>query len=460
MKLRTRRIIMFSFILAFFILAPILLFYASGYRLDFKRYKILRTGTLFIEGKDVKKANLYINDKLIDQPFIEKTFVYNLLPGDYNVKLSKEGYHDWEKKITVSSSLTTFVQDAVLFKKEIPLQIVDGQIDDFSISPDWQKIIYINRAEPFVEFYLYDLANNDKLLLYRVTSSTQNYSFSWAPSSKKVLVNYDGTFVVLDTQNPKNNLGLKNIMDFKPANIYWDLESDNLAYTQSKNAVYKIDLFNKTAVKIFQTQGDLNPEFFKEGNDIFYIRQEAAKNILYKYNLRFETDKAITDLNKSAHYKFIKSTNNYLGLIDLDAEKLILIKKVNAELEINIISEEPIKEFQAKDALWDPAEKVLLMYNDFEISTFNPSDGKQNFINRYGQVIKKIDWYPDLEHIIILFENNLQIIDLTQDVGTRNYIEIVKFDSLNNFYLDKKGEIAYFNGKIGKQQGLYKLFIK
>lgn len=451
---------MYGFIIAFFILAPIILFYASGYRLDLKRYKVLKTGTLFIEAKDIKKADLYLNEEKQEETFTDKKFIYNLLPGEYQVKLSKEGYHDWQKKAVIYSSLTTFIKDAILFKNEIPLQLFDDKIMDISHSPDESKIAYITQGNAFEEIYLYNISNKQKTLIYRLTEIDQPARISWAASSKKILLSFGNNFIIIDAEDPKKITSIKSLLDFTPTQIQWDTQSDNLLYAEFQNAIYKIDLFNKSSVKIFESaSAKLDQTFLIEDNDIFYIDQAETQNTLNKYNTNFKTDKKITNIGKSASYKFITGANNYLGLIDVVSQKLYLIKKIHTDLEVTADSE-LIREFKAKDAVWDAQQKQLLYYDDFEISTFNTEENKEHFINRYGQMIKKISWYPDLEHFVMLLENRLEIIDTTQEVGTRNAIVIVKFDQINNFYLDRKGESIFFNGQIGKQQGLYQLKLK
>ncbi len=459
MNLKQRRIIMIGFILAFFILAPILIFYASGYRFDLKRKKVLRTGTLMVEAKDIKDAQLYINGQLHEEPFDKKIFIYNLLPGEYNIKLDKEGYHAWSKKIIINSGLTTFAKDIILFQDNIPLQIIDGQISDFKISPDWQKIVYIIQKQPFSELYVYDLNTKNNTLLYRV-SQIDKMKLSWAASSKKILFNFNDNYLVFDVNNTNQAKDLKQLLDFQPQKIKWDISSDNLLYANKQKSIWQIDLVSQTSQLLFETEKNINFEFFIESNDIFYIQREDNRDILFKYNLNSNTTKKITGLNRSDNYEFIASSNNFIGLLDLDLQKLFLIQKVISDLETNISSQDPIQEFDAKNAIWDPREKQLLIYNDFEITTYNAKTNEKTFINRYGQEIKKADWYPNLNYIVILFETKTEIIDLILGNGVRNSIQLVEFDDLNDFYLDKKGENIYFNGQIGKQQGIYRLEIK
>jgi hypothetical protein len=450
---------MVSFILAFFILAPILIFYASGYRFDLKRKKVLRTGTLMVESKDIKNAQLYINEQLHEEPFDKKIFIYNMLPGEYNIKLTKEGYHSWSKKITINSGLTTFAKDVILFQDNIPLQIIDGQIRNFKISPDWQKIIYIIQKKPFSELYVYDLNTKNNTLLYRI-SQINKMKLSWAASSKKILFNFNDNYLVFDVNNTNQAKDLKQLLDFQPQKIKWDISSDNLLYANNLNSIWQIDLISKKSQQIFETEKTINPEFFIEADDIFYIQRRDNRDVLFKYNLNFNTNKKITELNKSNNYKFIASSNNFIGLIDSDLQKLFLIQKVITDLDANISGSEPIQEFNAKNAIWDNAEKQLLIYDDFEITSYNTETNENNFINRYGQEIQKAQWYPNLKYIVILFENKLEIIDLTITNGSRNSIKLVEFNKIDNFYLDEEGENIFFNGQIGKQQGIYQLQLK
>jgi len=451
---------MFIFISAFFIFAPILIFYSSGYRYDIKRHKVLKTGTLYLEAKDLKKANLYLNDEFNEEPFSEKKFIYNLLPGEYTIKLEKEGYHNWQKKITIDSGLTTFVKDIVLFEKNIPLQIVDGQVNNFSLSPDQQKIVYLIIAGSQQELYLYDLNTSEKKQLYRIPS-LEKINLTWSASSKKILLNSSKENLVLDIQNIGQIQILKNIIKFLPANVIWDISSDNLLYAINDNNIYKIDLLAKNVQKIFTADNiKINNSFFIEANDLFYIQESENRNILSKYNFNYRTNKEILDLNISKNYIFITSANNFIGLVDTDQQKLYLIKKVNTEFEINISSKEDIKEFDAKNAVWDIKEKQILIYNDFEVYLYNTDSSEKTFINRYGQIIKKAQWYPDLAHLVILFEDSLQIIDVNIEETTRHVTELVKFDQLGEFYLNNNGQNLFFNGQIGKQQGLYQLKLR
>src|SRR5690606_35297682 len=114
------------------------------------------------------------------------------------------------------------------------------------------KIAYISRNNTFEEIYLYNLGDKLKNLVYRFSNIEQEAKISWAASSKKLLLSFNGNFIIIDAQDPKNITSLNTLINFKPQKIQWDVQSDNLLYTQYKNAIYKIDLFNKSSEKIFE----------------------------------------------------------------------------------------------------------------------------------------------------------------------------------------------------------------
>ncbi|MHA1657494.1 MAG: hypothetical protein ACTSUT_00005, partial [Promethearchaeota archaeon] len=62
MKKKTRLILLFSCMALFFTVAPLILLYSQGYRFDFDKNKIVKTGGIFIEVSNTS-AEIYINEK-------------------------------------------------------------------------------------------------------------------------------------------------------------------------------------------------------------------------------------------------------------------------------------------------------------------------------------------------------------------------------------------------------------
>jgi len=133
---RVRIIIMSFFIFSFFVISPIVISYTVGYRYDWKKREIRQTGVINIDIKP-KDSSIYLNNIKINQTIPIK--LNNRAPGIYNVKIQKEGYHDWIKDVNIESKKTTYIKDITLFKQSLPIKILED------IDPSNIQNIYPNR---------------------------------------------------------------------------------------------------------------------------------------------------------------------------------------------------------------------------------------------------------------------------------------------------------------------------
>ena len=138
-----------------------LILYTTGYRYNFKKHKIEKTGILYIDSRP-KNALVYINNKYKDDTPIR---LIRMLPDRYQVRVEKDGFYSWNKELEVRSNLTTFSRDIILFKKNLPINIIEGQINILVISPDQEKIIYSLIKDNLEELRLYNINNKNDLLI-------------------------------------------------------------------------------------------------------------------------------------------------------------------------------------------------------------------------------------------------------------------------------------------------------
>ena len=120
MRYKTRIGILVGAILLFLIITPLVIFYTAGYRYNTKKLRVEKVGIIFVRSEP-SGANIYLDGK--KQTETTPARLRNLLPGDYDVKISKKGYTDWEKNLPVASELTTFAEDVALFKNSDPEEI-------------------------------------------------------------------------------------------------------------------------------------------------------------------------------------------------------------------------------------------------------------------------------------------------------------------------------------------------
>ena len=83
MTLPFRRIVYIAFIIIFLIITPIIILYTAGYRYNFQKHRIQKTGILILKSNPAG-ASIYLNGELKKEK--TQARIANLLPDDYNLK--------------------------------------------------------------------------------------------------------------------------------------------------------------------------------------------------------------------------------------------------------------------------------------------------------------------------------------------------------------------------------------
>ncbi|MEK7211176.1 MAG: PEGA domain-containing protein, partial [Patescibacteria group bacterium] len=198
MTLRIRRILYITLIVAFFILAPVIVLYTAGYRYNFKKYALEKTGIIFISTVP-STADIYLDGKKVADktPFI----VRNLFPGDYEIKIESPEHLSWNKKLSVQSRLTTFINELALLKKSPPTIFAPGIITAQSISPDKKYIAYAKK-EKSNELYVLDAASGEAQKISGIAAD--DTAFVWPAGGNWLVAEKRGQIAQLFRKGGKN----------------------------------------------------------------------------------------------------------------------------------------------------------------------------------------------------------------------------------------------------------------
>lgn len=177
-------------------------------------------------------AQVYVNDRLVTAT--DDTLY--LKPSEYTVRIQKEGYHVWQKKLRVEGTLVTQT-NAQLFPvvpSLTPLTFSGSR--NMSPSPDGQKLIfYTSQANVPEKNGLYILDMSNPLLVFQkeaiqITEDVANLNLAsakyiWSPDSSEILLITHDKEVLLAT-NKLNNLKLLPDISFKSEQILsgWEEE--------------------------------------------------------------------------------------------------------------------------------------------------------------------------------------------------------------------------------------------
>lgn len=258
--------------------------FARGYIPEYNNgLKIKATGLLSVNSLP-KNASVFVNDKLVTTT--DSTI--NLIPNDYQIKIAKEGYLPWNKKITIQKEMVSLAQASLFKTNPRPIPITTGDVLNPTVNPDLNQIIYIappstTSIKPGIylieaNYYLSLVLNQyqPKFITKNPFSPTDNsIAFTFSPNSKQVIL----------TSSLKKNIYL---IDLTTGNIDPLNQPTNLDWYQQTQQIDAINL-NKLP-KIFLSTIATNPasvQFSSDENKFIYLLNnqyygyDAEKNLNY-----------------------------------------------------------------------------------------------------------------------------------------------------------------------------------
>lgn len=212
LKVRKRFLFTILTLVAIVVIALVAVFFAKGYRVSPVTGTIAGTGILSVNSLP-DQASVYLDGHLTS---VTNGPINSLTPKVYDVKIIKEGYITWEKKIEVKEGLVTEVK-ATLFRTipSIYPLTYSGAVK-LTVSPDEQKIAYIvpiseelgSQATKKSGIWVWQMASERGLNLGRgeehrqiVPADGVDYSqadFRWSPDSTQLLISFPDRHLLAD----------------------------------------------------------------------------------------------------------------------------------------------------------------------------------------------------------------------------------------------------------------------
>lgn len=106
-----RKIFYWFFVVAFFVLAPLIVLYSLGYKFNVTSKKFQRTGAVSIRTVP-REAAIFLNGHNTGES--SPCVLRELLPGDYTLEIEKKGYYPYKLAINIASSSVHEVEVTLL----------------------------------------------------------------------------------------------------------------------------------------------------------------------------------------------------------------------------------------------------------------------------------------------------------------------------------------------------------
>jgi len=407
-----RRFLLFLIIFLFLLAAPLICFYAKGYRFDFQNLKFTKTGTISI--KTIPQgANIYLNNK-IDQNFTP-TKIDGLKPKEYTLKITKSGYQDWQATLTVKPELVTGATHIILFPEKIAEEvIVTGQIDNFSLSPDQKKMIYNISQGENKGLWVFDFNTKENLKISNIYFD----EFNWSTDSQKVILIRQeqnqkryGILSLAANDIPNTSLKIQDLGSLftKPINeVHWQTDSSQRLFLLSQNNLYEVDLEKPEAILLQKNIQTYTPNTY----GLFWIQENETNALLVAQDYRlFNRSQVIASLPVRGEYKIISGAKETAVIID---NNLYLIEN---GLTLKIAS-------AVLDAVWSPDGQRLLYFNEHQIGVYYLRDEENMILTRDSRVLQNIGWWPRSQYVVFTAEGKLKFMDAASEMNTHYITEI------------------------------------
>jgi hypothetical protein len=358
-----------------------------GYGLNLNGNGPILAGTgLLVATSSPDGAQVIINDHLTTAT--DNTI--NLIPGDYDVKIFKEGYFPWEKKITVKKEVVSKA-NALLFPTAPQLtSITNVGILNPVIDPSLTKIAYTVASQSAVKngIYILDMSvrpiltlqNASSQIIQDITNTFSLATLSWSPDSAQMLA----------TINNKENTSTKyllqtNTLNQNPQDVTETIDSVNNTWQKIKadKDTAQLNSLPKSLRTIVASDFNILQWSSDETKILYQASQSATIPLIITPALiGTNSTPQIRNINKGEVYVYdIKEDRNYLILSSLPSGQF-----ANGELPI----------------MWYPDSAHLVYVHDGRIDMMEYDAKNQTTVYAGPFVDDYVFPWPDATKLVIL----------------------------------------------------------
>lgn len=438
MTIKTRRVLFYILFFLFIFIGLAVVFYSYGWRINIGDCKIARlqdckikfqkTGGLFIETKP-KEVVIKIDGKIFkDKSGIIQngTLIKNILPKTYKIKIEKNGFLPYEKKVGIKSNLVAEISNVVLIpeKLEKTLIQISKPINSFWMFPQ-QKIIFKSNGTLYYLPSLSKLKGNEFIgfsedgmkIIVKNSTSEINYLYDLNDLLKSININAIFNNLKKNAISAMSNAEWIDEIAFHPA------DSNRLIVSASggkdKN-LYFLDL-NRLKLEVITKEPILS--WTVKNPNIYYIKETTNNYVLASFNLILKTENIIAELPDSLIHQ-------------LDGLSAIIISPDNKKI-----------------AFFNKSGEINIYFlQDYRFG-INKKAGDIINLNLYeGKEIKNIFWHKDSYYLLIDYiihgENQSRKIDFVEIDDRAPINKYALIENAADFYYDLKSDRIYFlNGE-------------
>jgi len=296
---KTRTTLFLICLFLFLLIAPLVILYSQGYRIDINSKKIIRTGGIYLDIRP-EGAEIFLDGKFQKKTsFISNSaYINDLKPKEYKIEVKKEGFHPWQKNLEIKENLVINFNDIFLIPENPKYTTLAQKTEDFFFSPDGRKIILKENGEKSWNLKIIELDINLKSNLFSGFESPEIelLDLKFSPDSEKILFS--------TKEKEKQRI--------------WILEIESPIQEKKSSDLISLDFLGEKVNDI-----SFNPD---DPQELFFVKELSKENNLFEANLPSKKISSKPVLINLATYEisegnlFWLSKNGFILKTDLTGE--------------------------------------------------------------------------------------------------------------------------------------------
>ncbi|MFA5174943.1 MAG: PEGA domain-containing protein [Patescibacteria group bacterium] len=380
-----RRAIFIVFVVAFFIISPIIILYTAGYRYDWTNGFLKETGAISID-VEPKNALVFLNDARIKKRMPIR--LKNYKPGKYHLVISASGYYDWVKDIEVKSRQTVYIKEVALLKKNEPIKIKSGNFDGLAISNDGVFIAFTQKNKSITEVWLLNNKTGDENILLRVPDIKQ-LKIMWAQKNNYLSISDAGSpyrqLFIFNADNPTSQWNLVQKIKSAVEKFQWkNSENPELFFSAGK----QISVFYPATGQQTDIAKNIFLDWYFENGQMWAIRRDDKTKlyVITKDTLGFSSELISSD--KIFEYNSGNEKNPPINLIAASEDCALLKKKDKPEMLL--VSKDKKFTLSGEKFLISKYNDWWLMWTPWELWSFSVRDNEPALLSRSGEQLQEV----------------------------------------------------------------------
>lgn len=469
-----RRVFFWGLAGLFMVTAPLVVFYATGFRFDINRGVFVHSGTITLK-TNPQNVDIYINGELEKSKKINRINNYynitGLLPKEYDVRVIADGFQSWNKKIDVHSGISSEFWNILLVRSDYEKTAFEtAGIDKFFISPKNKNLAYTRDSDSGVGVGILDIDNKTTVNAFsfpgwRFLNKSQKENIEWSPEENYLSVplekpiqqpvpkknrlsieeKIERAYLIL---NPKTNdyFNLNQFLNKDDIRkVRWDPKDKDFLFFLSKGSLYRASIKNVNDMMLI---ADNVSSFELSKTNVYY--SESPNELVYKTSLDGKSEKiqittGFPEFPSAPIDQLIVYDDSRIAFINKNKELFIYnkgnrdnyFKKLGANIEGIQFSDDG-----KKLLFWTANEISAYFLRDWEVQPRRSENESAN-ITRYGENLKNVQWFKDYEHVIFTVSNQIKIIELDPR-DHRDSVDILETSLKDNFTIYNHSESKLF----------------